>query len=249
MWRCFEQFPKVRPTLTPVYQEVYKKHFAENRRGSTMANSLSSRFEGWMHTQIAVDVQGGVTPVETLELGAGGLNHLPYEENEFVYDVVEPFQYLMAASLEKSRLRGVFSDINEIPAGRLYDRIISIAVLEHLTDLPRVVATSGLLLKNGGVFRAGIPNEGHWPWHYAYRVSTGLEFWMRYRLDYEVLMRHEHINQADEIEMVLRFFFTDVKVTFLGITRSLALYRFYVCSTPDKVKCADFLKERVATNA
>lgn len=40
----------------------------------------------------------------------------------------------------------------------------------------------------------------------AWRLSTGVGFWLRNKLPYGVLMRHEHVNDAEEIEAVVRYF-------------------------------------------
>ena len=112
-------------------------------------------------------VAEGVTGGDLLEIGAGNLNHVPYLPEDCSYDVVEPFQELWRDSAHRSRVRHVYSDVREIPPGAHYDCIFSVAVLEHLTDLPFILARSGLLLREGGTFRAGFPSEGglRGDWH------------------------------------------------------------------------------------
>ena len=60
--------------------------------------------------------------------------------------------------------------------------------------------------------------------------------------DYDVLMKHEHVNNAQEIEDVLKYFFNDVGCRIFGISRNLAFYRFYACRKPDKDKCRAYLR-------
>ena len=91
-----------------------------------------------------------------------------------------------------------------------YDIILSVAVLEHLTDLPRTVARCGLLLAQGGEFRAGVPTEGGLLWGVAWRITTGISFRIRTGLTYGAIMRHEHVNRADEILEIVRYLFRDV---------------------------------------
>jgi cyclopropane fatty-acyl-phospholipid synthase-like methyltransferase len=57
------------------------------------------------------------------------------------------------------RIRSIYADISEVPAEIQYDRITSVATLEHICNLPEVIARSALLLAKDGVFRASIPSE------------------------------------------------------------------------------------------
>ncbi len=61
---------------------------------------------------------------------------------------------------------------------------------------------------------------------------TGLEFKRMYGLDYQVLMRYEHLNTAAEIEAVLRHYFGSVEVRIFGISRAMGFYRFLCCREP-----------------
>ena len=127
--------------------------------------------------------------------------------------------------------------------GNRYDRITSVAVFEHICNLPEVVARAGLLLNTGGTLRVSIPSEGTWLWTLGWRMTTGLEFRLRYGLDYGVLMKHEHVNTAAEIEEVLRHFFSNLRVEVFGLSRGVSFYRFYECAGPDRQRCERYLKE------
>lgn len=232
-------YPKTRNPLPPEYKRIYDRHYLENRNASTPASGLAAKMETWMHRQVARDIKNPQT-LTTLELGAGSLNHLPYESGQ-TYDIVEPYQELLSSSTKITETRSVYKSVFDIQGEEIYDRIISIAVLEHLLDLPAVVAKCGLLMKEDGGFRAGIPNEGTILWKLGYELTTGLEFRQRYNLDYSVLMRHEHVNTADEIEGVLKYFFGAITCKVFGISRSLGFYRFYACSKPDKDTCREYV--------
>lgn len=225
-----QRFPKARPPLPPRLQEIYARQYAENRAGESTAASLSQRLERWMHRQVAADVRDRAKP--TLELGAGNLNQLPFEPEGAAYDIVEPFAELYRGSPRLPRVRDVFADIADVPAGRRYDRITSIAALEHICDLPLVLARSAQLLAPGGGFRAAIPSEGGFLWRLGWSLTTGLEFRLRHGLDYGLLMAHEHVNDAAEIEALVRAVFEDVRVRSFGLGRQLSLYRFIEASRP-----------------
>jgi hypothetical protein len=238
--KLFSAFPKERIPLSPEFAAIYVQHYKNSRGGNSKVLSLAKRAESWMHKKLAEDVKSSVAQ-STLELGAGTLNQLPYEPHSRPYDIVEPFHDLYQSSPHLDRIRNKYDDIFEIPQTARYDRIISVAVLEHICNLPEVVAQSGLLLNDGGRFRAGIPSEGTILWRLGWKSTTALAFKRRYGLDYEVLMKHEHVNSAKEIEEVLRYFFAEVKGSVFGLARSLSLYQFYACAKPRLEACRDYL--------
>lgn len=223
------RFPKTRPPLPREIEEIYARQYAENRAGETTAASLAQRLEAWMHRQVAADASPAKA---TLELGAGNLNQLPFEPEGGAYDIVEPFAELYQDSPRLARVRAVYADVAEVPVGAQYDRITSVACLEHICDLPVALARSARLLAPGGAFRAAIPSEGGLLWKLGWSLTTGLEFRLRHGLDYGLLMAHEHVNDAAEIEALTRALFEDVRVKSFGVGRQLSLYRFIEARGP-----------------
>jgi hypothetical protein len=63
-------------------------------------------------------------------------------------------------------------------------------------------------------------------------ATTGLEFRLRHGLDYGALMAHEHVNNAREIETLVRALFEEVEVKSFGLGRQLSLYRFLAARKP-----------------
>jgi hypothetical protein len=236
------RYPKHRPELAPEYAAIYEQHLFSNRNGQYKTTSLSQRLEGWMHRKVASDITPG-REISTLEIGAGTLNQLPYEAVVGPYDIVEPFHALYENAPGRERIRYTFNDISEVTSTGPYDRITNIAVFEHIPDLPVVVAHSALLLKPHGTLRVAIPNEGTPLWRLGIKV-TGHEFRKRHGLSYEVLMRYEHVNTADDIEQVLGVFFKSLRCQVFGLCKSLGFYRFYECSQPDTGCAESFLKQR-----
>lgn len=231
-------FPKKRPDLPDAYKKIYDKHYFNNRSSTGIIGRMAHRLESWMHIQVARDVQDAAASCATLEIGAGTLNHLKFEPASLEYDVVEPYTALYCDAQAKSKVRNFYQDICQVQ-GR-YDRVITIATFEHLTELPQVIAKTGLLLKQGGTLRVAIPAEGAVPWKLAYSFSTGLAFYIRYRLPYEPMMRYEHVNSWKEIKILLEYFFGRVLVSYLGISPDLSLYHFYKCSGPIESRCIRF---------
>ena len=198
------------------------------------------KMERWLHKQVAKDVKNADRDVSTLEIGAGTLNHLEYERKVVSYDIVEPFTELFEKSDRLNRVRNIFQDILDIDGHSKYSRITSIATFEHIVDLPVVVAKAALLLKDKGCLRVSIPNEGTILWRLGTMI-TGVEFKRLYGLDYQVLMKYEHVNTADEIERVLRHFFKKTDTRVYGLSRKLAFYRFIRCEEPDRDKATEYV--------
>ncbi|HJU70987.1 MAG TPA: methyltransferase domain-containing protein [Paucimonas sp.] len=243
----FDQFPKTRPPLPGPIEKIHAAHYRANRDGATAATSLAQKLEAWMHRKVAQDIADRPsTGTSTLEIGAGTLNQLQYEPVIGPYDIVEPFSGLHDNSPLLSRVRNAYADIAEVPGHFRYDRITSVAAFEHVLDLPELVARCGLLLADGGVLRVAIPSEGTLLWTLGWKLTTGLEFRLKYGLDYGLLMRHEHVNSAREIAEVLEFFFADVKCSVFGLARPLSLYQFHACRNPRIEKCHDYASRQHA---
>jgi hypothetical protein len=242
----FPAFPKKRNPLPPEYEAIYLRHYRNSREGNSQILSLAQRAERWMHRQVARDVRDGAAR-STLEIGAGTLNQLPYEPATTPYDIIEPFRELYESSPHLPRLGHIYDDISQLPATARYARITSIAVLEHVANLPELVARSGLLVTEAGQFRAGIPSEGTILWRLGWQLTTAVDFRARHGLDYKVLMRYEHVNTAAEIEQVLRYFFADVRRRVFGLHPILSFYQFFACSTPRVERCTTYLENQALT--
>lgn len=239
----FDSFPKIRPPLPREIENIYLLYYKSNREGQTTASSLTQKMESWLHRQVANDVANPQDSAKrTLELGAGTLNQLQYEPTVQLYDIVEPFTDLYKSSPLLGRVRNIYSDISEVPSGCHYDRITSVATLEHVCNLPEMIARSGLLLTENGVLRASVPSEATFLWTLGWKLTTGLEFKLRHGLDYGIIMRHEHVNTAREVEEVLEYFFKKIKCKVFGLSKSISLYRYYECRSPRIDRCREFTK-------
>lgn len=234
------EFPRCRPMLPPDHKNIYVEEYKSNRTGKNPIQQLSQYVESWMHRQVAKRGNGG----ELLEIGAGTLNHVPYETSA-EYDVVEPFTELYADSEYKQQIRSFYADIIEVPWQHRYDRIISVAVLEHLEELPLVLALAGLLLRAGGLFQCGIPSEGGFLWGLGWRCTTGLSYRIRTGLSYRTCMQHEHINSAPEIIRLVRHFYAHVEVSRFPLpAHHFSLYAYLHASQPNIPACQDYLRSR-----
>ncbi len=236
-----KKFPKKRPPLTQKHKDIFAQEYKENRDGEGFVRGLAQKAESWMHKHVA---SHNFTAPETLEIGAGTLNQLKHEKGSGAYDIIEPFKTLYQGRKELEKVRNIYDDMGVIPNNEfLYDRIISIAVLEHLEELPYNLARCCLLLKNRGIFQAGIPSEGGFLWGLGWRMTTGLSYYLRNKISYKTLMEHEHINDIDEMLCLVRYFFKDVKVKYFPLPgKHLSLYAYIEASSPDIEKAQTYLE-------
>jgi hypothetical protein len=233
----FEEYPKKRINLPDTYRKIYLEHYKNNREGKTASSKLAQSMEHWLHKKVASDVKPDKT---TLEIGAGTLNQLHYEKTTH-YDIIEPNKALYEKSPHLKYVNDIYTDINDISESLKYDRIISIATFEHIENLPNVVAKTCLLIKPNGTLRVSIPNEGTILWKLGWKLTTGLEFRFKYGLNYGLLMRYEHVNTANEIEKVLKYFYSIIKCSTRGLNKKIAFYRFYECTEPNIERARKYL--------
>jgi trans-aconitate methyltransferase len=199
-----------------------------------------------MHRKVAEGSNGG----HVLEIGAGNLNHVRYHPQAPVYDAVEPFRELWEDSPARGRIRHMYGDLEQVREDAHYDSIVSVAVLEHLTDLPAILARSGLLLAEGGTFRAGFPSEGGLLWGLAWRLTTGLKYRWERRLDYGAIMRHEHVNTAAEILALLGYFYERIAVNrFPAPGQHVSFYTVAIAGSPRVDRCWNVVTERKRCHA
>lgn len=245
------RFPKRRPPLAPGKAAIHKALLKANRERGTPLTMLSHALESWMHRRVA-RYRGLSAHQRVLEIGAGTLNHVPFEDLDSVIHAVEPFEELYRDKPERTRVHAFYSDIGAIELNPTYDRIISVATLEHLTDLPFTIARAGLLLLPGGSFSNGIPSEGGFLWGLAWRATFGIAHRLlnadgNAELSWTEHMRYEHVNSAPEIIALVRHFFADVAVSRFPLPfHHLSFYAAIEARRPYAERCSAFLKSRGA---
>ena len=224
MTALLASYPRTRRILPAAQSALYEEEYRINRgvRGGLLYRA-TAWLESWMHRQVAAS-----PGARLLELGAGTLNHLQYERHVECYDVIEPSAALLAGAASRAGLHHLYDSVYDVPATQNYDRIFSVAVLEHLSDLPAIVAACAMHLAPGGVFQAGIPAEGGLLWGASWRLTTGVAYRLRTGLDYGAVIRHEHINTAADILAVLNYLFDDVRVRWFPLPARHAAFYGYV---------------------
>jgi hypothetical protein len=234
-------YPRSRPSLPSAQRASYVEHYEVNRAGKRGLQKVVARLESWMHRRVSVGITGG----DLLEIGAGNLNHIFYLPTACVYDAIEPFQELWKSSPYRSRVNHIYYDIGDVPLTHRYDCVFSVAVLEHLIDLPFILVRAGLLLRAEGTFRAGFPSEGGLLWGLAWRLTTGIQYRIKRGLDYGAIMRHEHVNTANEILLLLNYFYEDVEVSQFPLPFGhLSFYTTAIARRPRLDRCESFHASR-----
>jgi len=233
-------YPRRRAPLPAAHAQFYHREIVAGREGLSLVHRLVLWVESWMHKMVAKKTHGDAI----LELGAGTLNHLSYEKTAEIYDVVEPFNYDYSNTSESitSKIRSFYCNLNDIPPHQKYDRIISIAVLEHVETLPQMIAQSALKLNSGGIFQAGIPSEGEFLWHVCSHLSTGILYRLRTGLDYSTLMEYEHISRASEIIQIIEYFFEEVRIEHFPLSwKTASIYTYIEAKKPILVNCQAYV--------
>lgn len=205
-----KRYPKKRPDLSSQYRKILADEYEKNREGKLgLVSRIANKLESWMHYQVSIGRNSG----SILEVGAGTLNHLQYEVGFECYDIVEPFSELYQDKYDRlGNIRDCYVSLSDIPHDNKYDRIISIATLEHMTNLPLELEVISKLMKSTSALQIAIPSEGGFLWGLAWRLSTGVSFKIRTGLSYKNIMRHEHVNTSDEVIALVEYLFDDVKI-------------------------------------
>ena len=223
------KYPKRRPPLNKKLKKIFDFEYKKNR-----TNLLSQLSESWLHYSIKGRKEDFNT---SLEIGAGTLNHIPYEKIERKkYDVIEPKKFLYKNNKNKVLINKFYNNLKVVPNNN-YDRIISCAVLEHLEDLPKYLYLSTKKLKKNGFQSHSIPCEGYPVWDIAWYLMSGISFKLRTGQNFKDVQNHEHINSYDEILSLINFFYKKVEIKFSYpgfLTPSLSLYANITFSNPKK---------------
>ena len=86
-----KKYPKIRQPLSRSLKKIFNRHYLNNRK-----NFLSQLLETWLHSSIKKIKN---KKIKTIEIGAGTLNHLKYENlKDNSYDIIEPKKFLFKNS-------------------------------------------------------------------------------------------------------------------------------------------------------
>tara|TARA_B100000242_G_scaffold124592_1_gene87763 strand:+ start:32007 stop:32693 length:687 start_codon:yes stop_codon:yes gene_type:complete len=211
--------------LPEKYKKIYKDFYKDYALSRTFMRKIISFFESWYHKEIS---NMGNENETILEIGCGSLNHINYEKKFLSYEVVEPKEFLINQAERKKKIiiSKTYTSLDCIPSNKNYSKIISIAVLEHVNNLEEHILKIIDLLHPNGIFAVAIPAEGEFLWWLAWRLTSGISFWLKYRLDYGIIMRYEHINNSTDILKKLRKYFFIYKLNSFPL--NIKNFRIYI---------------------
>lgn len=204
------RFPKKRQPLDDKLKHIYKEIYINNRNGLGIGNKISQKLETWGHKIIEKRAEQIICK-NSLEIGAGNFNHLKYINYDSNYEAIEPNSWFYKDKNYNLNFN-IYKDILDIPKDKSYERIFSIFVLEHIEDLVNLISNSYNLLNKGGLFQAVVPCEGELSWYLGWRFGTGIPFYLKYKLDWGKMIRHEHVNTFEEIRYVIKYLFGNLKI-------------------------------------
>ena len=243
MKQLLDNFPKKRPPLPGPLQNLFDEHYLRNRESSS-ENLIHKKIESWCHNAIPDRL---LQNKNTLEVGAGTLNHLSYEKlSNKSYDIIEPKDFLYRNSAIFKEIRSAFSNYGEVPK-KFYDRIISIAVLEHMEDLPYFLSQSAYSLKNNGYHSHSIPCEGYPFWNWSWTITRSIPFRIKTGYPYKLIQKHEHLNNFKEITDITKIFYKKVNIRYSYpsfCTPYLSLFANITFSQPNFPRIEEYLTAR-----
>jgi len=231
-----KKYPKKRKPLNKDLKKIFNKFYLSNR-----TSFLSQLLESWLHFSIKKIKKKNS---KTLEIGAGTLNHLAYENlTHTSYDIIEPKKFLFKKNYNISKINKIYKNISECK-NNYYDRIISCAVLEHLENLPNFLIISSCKMKKFAFQSHSVPLEGYPMWDFSWRILSGLLFRIKTGHSFKEVQKHEHLNKFNEILFLIRFFYRKVKVkySYPFFYKYLAFYANITFSNPNKKNIQKFIK-------
>ena len=239
IYSLLRKYPKRRGNLPKPIKKIFDNEYLNNRQ-----NFLSQLSERWLH----LSMDDRTIKKKTLEIGAGTLNHLKYESKKH-YDVVEPNKFFFKNSSNTKFVRKFYKSLNQTK-NQSYDRIISCAVLEHITDLPEYLYSSSFKLKKNGYQQHSIPCEGYPMWNTLWFLFSGVTFRLKYGYSYKYIQKYEHVNNFDEILSLINFFYkkVEIKFSYPFYNKYLSFYSNIKFSKPNNKNIKEYKKFKLNKN-
>jgi len=199
--------PRSRLPLPAMYRDPHFLRWQEELAGAQDYFYRGNRLIRWVqnagHRAVARMSSSGPDAM-TLDLACGDGAHRPFlsgTDNLVGLDIDQP-------SLEKLRSRFpdflvVRGDCCRLPfADASFDRVISVASLEHLIHLDFGLEEVARILKPEGELLASVPAEGGWAWKLGRALTTARRFTTR-QFDYRRSNAIDHCNCIWQITKAL----------------------------------------------
>ena len=159
--------------------------------------------------------------VTTLEIGAGLGGHIAYENLDSQdYSVLELRDNM--ADVLKERYPMIEVHVGDIQkkthfSDSQFDRVIAVHVLEHLPDLPSALREISRIMNDNGQLTIVIPCEGGLAFSFARYISSNRMFRKKFNMEYDWLIKSEHVNEPHEIIEEAEKYFVVTKKEFFPL--------------------------------
>ena len=169
-------YPRRRQKLNSEYNKIYKKFYNNHLNKKNLISFLIKNAEHIFHK---LTYEAKKENSKILELGAGNLDHVKYEK--FIkYDVVEPEKkYYIKNKKALKKVNKIYKSIFSIPNKKKYDKIIAIATLDVIDDLPKFLSKIGILMNKNSSFCVGNSTIGSLSFYLTWRFTSGLYFFLK----------------------------------------------------------------------
>lgn len=143
----------------------------------------------------------------TLEIGFGSGRHsLFFTGRKRDYYVSEySTRYCHSELWKNFKGYGICCDARNLPYCKsVFQTVISIYNLEHITELKHVLQEVYRVLKPGGQFLIALPCEDGLLWNIGRELTTRRQFQKQYKLNYDKVIAYEHVWDYRGILVVLQ---------------------------------------------
>lgn len=180
---------------------------------------------GWLQAQGHFSVErlsntdsGGSDPCLSLEVGCGSGYHFGLVEQGKYFGLDYDFAQLSRARYNHPEFPLIQADAYNLPFKTgMFDRVVSVYVLEHLHRLPTSLKEIQRVLKLWGELHIGLPAEGGLVYEIGRRLTTKRQIERKYNVDYLKIIRSEHCNTFPEVFSELGKMFKVKEVYYLPL--------------------------------
>ena len=176
------------------------------------SNPLNTRVNRHGHFWVEKQFSANEHHNRILEVGGGTGEHIGYVKHNYdEYILSDLNEHLLAKAKERARdnKKVKFQEINalEIPfEDNSFDRLISMANLEHLPDPHIALREWKRVVKDGGTISIMIPTEGGIAWNLG-RYLTTRRYFQKKGLDLDYIISREHINACYRLVAFIRHYY------------------------------------------
>jgi ubiquinone/menaquinone biosynthesis C-methylase UbiE len=193
--------------------ELWKKHYSSDQENLYKSVFIRAIFD-MGHTYIAK--KGKEKNGNVLDLGSGMGYHLKFEKitSKRVYTCLDS-DATMLDRITKKGVKKIVGTCSKIPLkDASVDIIIASHILEHLPTLRKDLEEIKRVLKKDGLFLVVLPCDPGFLWKILTFITPSRWRLKKIGIDYDVVMKHEHVNTYEKCMTELKKQFINKDTTF-----------------------------------